>query len=150
MSDIPTRRSPCLAIGRAGMAAEEIALRLFIFGVPRFRDRHPLWYGVLAFVIGGGVVALFTMSTYAWWVHYPIDVVTAVYQMIAGGLGGGIATVILAFAAASTLRTCHQGRGDPATDAPAPDKAAHRRTPTGAKHNRPRQWARRAHQSADS
>jgi hypothetical protein len=108
MSDPQHRHHPWRTIGRVEMAAEDSVLRLVIIGMPRFRDRHPIWYGALAFVIGGGIVALFTMSTYAWWVHYPIDVVTAVYQIVAGGLFGGVAAVLLAFATARTLRSTHQ------------------------------------------
>jgi hypothetical protein len=78
--------------------AEDGALSLMTSGVVRFGTRHPLIYAALAFIIGGGIVSLFTMSTYAWWVHYPIDVVTPLYQTVIGGVAGGIAMVIVAFA----------------------------------------------------
>ncbi len=54
-------------------------------------------------MIGGGLMSIFTMSTYANWVYQSIDLVTVFYQVLLGGLGAGIVCVILAFAYTATI-----------------------------------------------
>jgi hypothetical protein len=93
------------AVGGAVMSAEDIALALSTSRLVRFRIRHPKVYGLLAFFIGGGVVALFTMSTYANWAYQSVDLRTALYQVVLGGLFGGLALLAAAFAYAAAIRS---------------------------------------------
>jgi hypothetical protein len=98
------------AVGDAEMHAEDAALRMGTSRIYRLRTRHPLLYGLAAFVIGGGLVALFTMSTYANWAYQSIDLKVALYRVVLGGLGGGAVLVVLAFAYAASVRsTCSRG-----------------------------------------
>ena len=92
---IATGASPSrLAVGETRL--EDAVVNTTTRRVHRFSINHPLAYYLLAFVIAGGLISGFTASTYVWWVNYPIDVVTAFYQMLIGGVCGGIVGVLLA------------------------------------------------------
>jgi hypothetical protein len=93
------------AVGGAIMSAEDATLDISTNRLLRFRMRHPKVYGLLAFIIGGGVVALFTMSTYANWAYQSVDLRTALYQVVLGGLFGGLVLLALAFAYAAAIRS---------------------------------------------
>ena len=82
---------------KATSSAQKTSAAMNFHGIYWFRIRHPFVYGLSAFIIGGGFVAIFTMTTYKNWDFEGIDLVTAFYQIIAGGLGGGIITAALAF-----------------------------------------------------
>jgi protein-S-isoprenylcysteine O-methyltransferase Ste14 len=88
----------------AAGSADDKAIGLITSPVYRFRVRHPMLYAAIAFVLGGAVVGLFTMTTYTNWAFEGIDLKTAFYQVIFGSLGGGIVLVILAFAYTATIR----------------------------------------------
>jgi hypothetical protein len=92
-----------LAIGEAVGRTEQRFIDLVTNRVYRLRRHHPWLYGLLAFVIGSAVVALFTMSTYKSWSFVSIDLTTAFYQVLLGGLGGGIALMVLAFSHTRTI-----------------------------------------------
>ncbi len=93
-----------LAVGQAASKAEETALGLGTNRIYWFRVRHPFVYGWAAFLIGGGIVALFTMTTYKNWSYEGVNLVAAFYEVVLGGLGGGIAAVLLAFAYTRSIR----------------------------------------------
>jgi hypothetical protein len=98
------KQSVPLVVGEAAAAAEAAALGAMINPVYRLRMRHPLLYGLIAFVMGGGIVALFTMSTYGNWAYEGIDLKLAFYQVIFGSIGGGLVMTVLAFAYIRTIR----------------------------------------------
>jgi hypothetical protein len=87
-----------LKAGETAAAVEDGFIRTSTSGVWRFRQRHPIVYGLLAFVLGGGFIAVFTMTTYSNWAYDGVDLKAAVYQIVFGGLGAGIISVVLAFA----------------------------------------------------
>jgi len=92
------------SVGNAVIVADEALLTFATSRVYRFRARHPWLYGMIAFVLGGGLVAIFTMSTYKNWAYESIDLTIVLRQVILGGLGGGIVAIVLAFAYANTVR----------------------------------------------
>jgi hypothetical protein len=102
--DAQPPKSLPLAIGEAAAKVETGAIRLATRRVYEFRTRHPWVYGLTAFILGGGFIGVFTMTTYTNWAFEGIDLKTAVYQVVFGSLGGGIAAVVLAFAYARTVR----------------------------------------------
>jgi hypothetical protein len=101
--------SIALSIGKAISTVEAGAINLGTNRIDRFRLRHPVLYGFIAFVLGGGLVSIFTMTTYTNWAYEGIDLTTAVYQVVLGGLSGGIAAAILAFAYAATVGRTREG-----------------------------------------
>jgi len=113
MDTIETTRAPAvqqglsepiaLELGNAIGSAEKAVLTTGTSRVVRFRMRHPWLYGIMAFIIGGGFIAVFTMTTYKDWAYDGINLKLAFYQTLFGGLGGGIATVVLAFAYTGTI-----------------------------------------------
>jgi hypothetical protein len=104
-SVMPRGRSEQIALelGNAVGGAEQAVLTAGTSRVYRFRRRHPWLYGIITFMIGGGFIAVFTMTTYKNLAFEGVNLKAAMYQIIFGGLGGGIATVILAFAYAGTI-----------------------------------------------
>ena len=60
MGDSPV----ALATGETVATAEKAALDLGTNRVYRFRLRHPFVYGLIAFILGGGLVAFATLLTY--------------------------------------------------------------------------------------
>jgi hypothetical protein len=90
-------------VGNTVIAAEDAVLTGGTSRLYQFRVRHPWIYGIAAFMLGGGFVAVFTMTTYKNWVYESINLKVALYQVVFGGLGGGIVAVILAFALAGVL-----------------------------------------------
>ncbi len=99
-----TPQTIALRLGQAATAVEETAIDLGTSRVYRFRRRHPVVYGLAAFILGSGFIAVFTMTTYKDWAYQSIDLKVALYQIIAGGLGGGIVAVMLAFAYTRAIR----------------------------------------------
>ncbi len=98
-----------LGVGEAVTSAEDALLTSTPNGLYQFRMRHPWLYGIIAFVLGGGLVAVFTMTRYTNWVYESINLKVALYQVIFGGLAGGIAAVLLAFGFARILRNTLSG-----------------------------------------
>lgn len=86
-----------LKLSEASASVEATLLNVSTNRIYRFRVRHPWVYGLIAFIIGGGAIAVFTMTTYKNWAYQSIDLKVALYQIIFGGLGGGIVAVALAF-----------------------------------------------------
>jgi hypothetical protein len=82
----------------------EPAIDLGTNPIARLRLRHPYLYGLAAFILGGGFISFFTMTTYTNWAYEGVNLATAMYQIVFGGLGGGIVSVILAFAYAGSIR----------------------------------------------
>ncbi len=81
----------------------------FVLGIPtlrlyRFSQRHPLAYLLLAFVLGGFLVAAVTVSTYLGQVKQTVDLSAAFWLLIAGSLGGGVVMAALAIAWQRTIR----------------------------------------------
>jgi len=101
--------SIALALGEAISTIEEGAINLGTNRIYRFRLRHPVLYGLIAFILGGGFISIFTMTTYTNWAYEGIDLTTAFYQVVLGGLFGGLITVILAFAYAGTIGRMREG-----------------------------------------
>ncbi len=101
---MPREPAAFKAAGEMEQRAEDASINLASTGVYRFRQRHPVWYGLIAFFIGGGAVAIFTMTTYRNWVFEGVNLTAAVYQVVIGGLIGGIVVALLAFAYAAMLR----------------------------------------------
>jgi hypothetical protein len=93
-----------LETGNVVGGAEEALLTMGTSRVYRFRLRHPWLYGIIAFIIGGGFISVFTMTTYTNWVYQSINLKVALYQVVFGGLGGGVVAVILAFAYTAAIR----------------------------------------------
>jgi hypothetical protein len=93
-----------LALGNAVATAEEAAIDLGTNRIYRLQARHPYLYGLAAFILGGGIVSIFTMTTYVNWTYEGVNLTRAVYQVVLGGLGGGIVFVILAFAYARSVK----------------------------------------------
>ncbi len=93
-----------LALGEAAATAEKKALELGTNRIYRVRLRHPFLYGLTAFILGGGFVSIFTMTTYENWAYEGINLTTAVYQVVLGGLCGGLVAVMLAFVYAGSIR----------------------------------------------
>jgi hypothetical protein len=96
-------------VSTSAVTSPELALeQRVLFRAPlafaRFGERHPWLLGLIAFVVGGGAVSFFTMTTYANWAYQSIDLKVALYQVVAGGVGGGVVAMILAFAYARTIR----------------------------------------------
>jgi hypothetical protein len=91
--------------GNAASSSEKVLLTGVTSRIYHFRTRHPWLYAMIAFFVGGGLVAIFTATTYENWSYESIDLTTALYQVVFGGFGGGIVTVILAFAYAAAIRT---------------------------------------------
>jgi hypothetical protein len=91
---------------QAEQTAEDGVIRLATQRLLHFRQRHPLLYGLIAFVLGGALVSLFVLSPYVAWLFdgYAVDYVTALRRLIVGGLGGGLAALVLAFLYARSLR----------------------------------------------
>jgi hypothetical protein len=93
-----------LALGQTVAKTEKAALDLGTNRVYRFRASHPGIYGLVAFILGSGVVALFILLTYLKSTFESPDLKVAMYDLVFGGLGGGIAAVLLAFAYTSSIR----------------------------------------------
>jgi hypothetical protein len=93
-----------LAAGETVATAEKAALDLGTNRVYRFRRRHPFVYGLIAFIIGAGLVALAIVLTYLKSTYESPDLKAALYDFIIGGTGGGIAAVVLAFAYTGAIR----------------------------------------------
>ena len=101
---VTKQQSAARKIGEKESAAEDGAIGLASSRVYRLRAGHPVLFGVIAFVVGAFVLGAFTMTTYGNWAFEGVNLVTALWQVICGSLGGGIAAVIAAFAYAHTLR----------------------------------------------
>ncbi len=93
------------ALGHAIASGEEKALDLGTNRIYPLRLRHPYLYGVTAFILGGGLISIFVMTTYTNWAYEGVNLTTAVYQIVFGGLGGGLVAVILAFAYAASVKS---------------------------------------------
>nr|WP_294530785.1 hypothetical protein [uncultured Rhodopila sp.] len=101
----PIGDSPvALAAGNAVGTAEKAALKLGTNRVYRFRLRHPFLYGLAAFIAGAGVVAAFILLSVLKTTYESPDLKAALYDLIIGGAGGGIAAVVLAFAYTGAIR----------------------------------------------
>lgn len=99
------RKQPAtLILGEAVATAEHQATELGTNRIYRLRLRHPYLCGLAAFILGGSLISIFTMTTYANWAFEGINLTTAVYQTVLGGLLGGIVTIILAFVYAGSVR----------------------------------------------
>lgn len=92
------------ALGETIANAEEKAIDFATRRVYRFRLHHPYLYGLAAFIVGGAVISIFTMTTYTNWAFEGVNLTTAVYQTLFGGLGGGVASAILAFGYAANVK----------------------------------------------
>jgi hypothetical protein len=94
------------ALSRIEPDVEDATVRVMTRGVLRFSRRHPFWYGLIGFVLGGGLVGVFVLTTYLRWTLYAVDVdfATELYQLVGGGLGGGVVGVAVAFLYAASLR----------------------------------------------
>lgn len=92
-----------LALGERISTVEDRAIGLATNRVYQFRVRHPALYGLAAFIIGGGLVTIFTITTYTNMAFEGVNMTTALHEVIFGGLGGGIASVLLAFAYTRTI-----------------------------------------------
>ncbi len=103
-ANVPNATATVRVVGGAVIRGERKAVTLSTSRLVRFRVRHPFLYGLIAFVAGGGIVSLFTMSTYTNWAYQSIDLKVALYQVVFGGLGGGIALLVLAFLYAADIR----------------------------------------------
>ncbi|WP_428488317.1 hypothetical protein [Rhodopila sp.] len=93
-----------LALGETASKVEDTSVALGTNWIYRIRMRHPLLYGLGAFIIGSGLLAIFTMTTYKNWSFEGVNLKTAVYQVFWGGLCGGIVATALAFAYTSLIR----------------------------------------------
>jgi hypothetical protein len=103
-TEAQTPKSLPLAVGEAAAKVEAGIIRLATRRVYQFRVRHPWVYALIAFILGSSFIGVFTMTTYTNWEFEGIDLKTAIYQVVFGSLGGGIALVVLAFAYARTVR----------------------------------------------
>ncbi len=101
----PIGDSPvALAVGETVATAEKAALDLGTNRVYRFRLRHPFLYGLAALIAGAGVVAAFILLSFLRTTYESPDLKAALYSLIIGGTGGGIAGVALAFAYTGAIR----------------------------------------------
>jgi hypothetical protein len=93
-------------VTRIEPALEDGIIRVMTRGVLGFSQRHPVWYGLIGFILGGGFVGVFVFTTYLRWTLFGIDVdfATALYQLVGGGVGGGVVGVALFFLYARSLR----------------------------------------------
>ncbi len=72
--------------------------------VYQFRMRHPYLYAGIAFILGGGLVVAFGGSTYLHDTYTSPNMTVAFHDLLAAGIGGGIAAALLAFGYTSTIR----------------------------------------------
>jgi hypothetical protein len=93
-------------VTRIEPALEDGIVHMMTSGVYRLSRRHPFWYGLIGFVVGGGLVGVFVLTTYLRWTLFAVDVdfATALYQLVGGGLCGGAVGVALVFLYARSLR----------------------------------------------
>jgi uncharacterized iron-regulated membrane protein len=107
--DMTGKQQAALAIAKKIATVEDKAINRGTKGIYRLRMRHPYLYGFAAFVLGGGLISIFTMTTYTNWAYEGVNLSTALHQIIFGGLGGGIVAVILAFAYAGSIGRTREG-----------------------------------------
>jgi hypothetical protein len=100
--NLPVDHAP--ALGEVEAELETGALGLGTNGAYRFRSRHPWLYGLSAFVAGGALAALFVAIPYLRTTYDSPDLKAWLYETVIGGLGGGLAAVVLAFAYAAAVR----------------------------------------------
>ena len=98
------RRDLPVALGERMARIEDGFVRLGTERVYRFRERHPLWFGLIAGLTGSGLLAIITVMSYGDWSFEGINLTAAVYQLVGGAFAGGVAAVFLAFAYARTVR----------------------------------------------
>jgi hypothetical protein len=92
-------------LGALEIKAEAVGVTVATKGVAGLRGRHPWLYGIAAFVVGGAVATLFILSAYKYWAFETVDLKAAMYNVVFGGLGAGVASVALAFGYARLART---------------------------------------------
>ena len=92
------------AIGNEAAKIEGGAIRLGTAGVYRFRERHPWVYGLIAYLIGSGLIAIIIVISYENWSFEGVNLKAAVYELVGGAFAGGVVMVVLAFAYARTIR----------------------------------------------
>jgi hypothetical protein len=95
---------PAPALGETEVKLETAALGVGTNGVYRFRSRHPWLYGLVAFIAGGALAALFVAIPYLRTTFDSPDFKAALYEILIGGLGGGLAAVASAFAYTAAIR----------------------------------------------
>lgn len=95
---------PATALGEVEAKLETGALGLGTNRVYRFRSRHPWIYGLGAFIAGGALAVLFVAIPYLRTTYESPDLEAALYETVIGGLGGGLAAVVLAFAYTAAIR----------------------------------------------
>jgi hypothetical protein len=98
------RDNTALALGETVATTEKAALDLGTSRVYRFRARHPWLYGLGAFILGSALAALFILLAYLKSTFESPDLKAAMYDLVFGGLGGGVAAALLAFAYTGAIR----------------------------------------------
>ena len=106
----PAGATPAMAIGSTEAQVEDTALDDATNGVYRFRSRHPWIYGAGAFVLGGLLAAIFVAIPYLKTTYESPDLTVAFHHLVIGGLGGGVAAIILAFAYTGAVRRTYRTR----------------------------------------
>ncbi len=106
----PAGTTPAMALGTAEARVEDAALEDATNGVYRFRSRHPWIYGAGAFVLGSLLAAIFVAIPYLKTTYESADLTVAFHRLVIGGLGGGVAAVILAFAYTGAVRRTYRSR----------------------------------------
>jgi hypothetical protein len=97
------QNNPALEIGSKAGAAEDAAIAFGANRVYQMRARHPVLFGLIAFVFGSVVLAAFTITAYRNWTFEGVDLVTATYVVVIGSFLGGVAAVAAGFAYARTI-----------------------------------------------
>ncbi len=97
-------QSLAMATGDRVAEVEDGVIRRGTAGVYRFRVRHPWVYGLIAYIIGSGLIAIVTVISYGSWAFQGVNLKAAVYELVGGAFAGGVVMVVLAFSYARTVR----------------------------------------------